>query len=403
MGTPSHKKELLRGAFRRRTAVIATAALIVFFVFVLAVEPAEPPLRVATATYGACPDKIEVTRRGAMIDGARPVLQGEVCAKAVDAGYCVDEPEKPLRCLPSFIIAGAQKAATGWLRQRLAAHPALAQGGGKEVHYFDKLQSLDAWRSTYLDNFALPQALVTYEKTPDYLPNATALRSLYSLLPSVSLIFLLRDPTSRAYSAYQHHCRKGRFFPGPRFALEDEVSGRPLAAPCAPEDFEDFLQLKGGVVTHTRTRLVTWGLYADQLRQVRALGFADERLLVIMSETAMKDPPALLDAVVRWLGLPIFDFSGLKTFTDALGRDQLLEPGVTGWAKAKYMQHNSIMVRKHSPRPVLASTRAALDAFYAAPNRALDALLREADCVEVYPPRSSAEILPGSWSTSSKS
>ncbi len=306
-----------------------------------------------------------------------------------------------MRCLPSFIVAGAQKAATGWLRQRLAAHPSLAQGGGKEVHYFDKLQNLHDWRSVYLDNFATPQALITYEKTPDYLPNATALKSIYSLIPSVSLIFMLRDPSSRAYSAYQHHCRKGRFYEGPKFALEEDVTGRPLAAPCAPEDFEKFLRVENGAVTNTQTRLVTWGLYATQIKQVRALGFDDEKLLVILSETAMKAPSQLLDAVVQWLGLERFDFSSLRTFTDALGRDQLLEPGITGWAKATYMRHNAMMVRRHSPRPLLTSTRAALDAFYAAPNSDLDELLRLADRVAVYPARGAASVLPSSWSRSS--
>ena len=71
-------------------------------------------------------------------------------------------------------------------------------------------------------------ALITYEKTPDYLPNATALKSIYSLIPSVSLIFMLRDPSSRAYSAYQHHCRKGRFYEGPSFIPR---GGRDGAAP----------------------------------------------------------------------------------------------------------------------------------------------------------------------------
>ena len=86
-----------------------------------------------------------------------PRLTGKVCAQAVDAGFCIDEPKKPLRCLPSFIVAGGPES-----RDRLAAaapfaaHPSLAQGGGKEVHYFDKLQNLHEWRSTYLDNFATP-------------------------------------------------------------------------------------------------------------------------------------------------------------------------------------------------------------------------------------------------------
>ena len=400
MGSNETRKAFLRAAFRRRAGVVAAAAAAVFLVVMM--PQTEPPRHtVATATYGACPDNIDVTRRGATIVGKRPVLKGKVCAQAVDAGFCIEEEKKPLRCLPSFIVAGAQKAATGWLRQRLAAHPSLAQGGGKEVHYFDKLQNLHEWRSTYLDNFATPSALITYEKTPDYLPNATALKSIYSLIPSVSLIFMLRDPSSRAYSAYQHHCRKGRFYAGPTFSLEEDVTGRPLAAPCAPEDFESFLRVKDGAVTNTQTRLVTWGLYADQIKQVRALGFDDSRLLVILSETAMKKPSDLLDAVVQWLGLERFDFSSLRTFTDALGRDQLREPGITGWAKATYMQHNAMMVRRHSPRPLLTSTRAALDAFYAAPNSDLETLLRTADRVAVYPARGAASsVLPGSWSNS---
>ena len=146
---------------------------------------------------------------------------------------------------------------------------------------------------------------------------------------------------------------------------------------------------------------MTWGLYATQIKQVRALGFDDARLLVILSETAMKQPSDLLDAVVQWLGLERFDFSSLRTFTDALGRDQLLEPGITGWAKATYMRHNAMMVRRHSPRPLLTSTSAALDAFYAAPNADLEALLRTADRVAVYPARGAASVLPGAWSRSS--
>jgi len=115
----------------------------------------------------------------------------------------------------------------------------------------------------------------------------------------------------------------------------------------------------------------------------------------------MKAPSQLLDAVVEWLGLERFDFSSLRTFTDALGRDQLREPGLTGWAKATYAKHNAMMVRRHSPRPLLQSTRAALDAFYAAPNADLEALLRTEDRVAVYPARGAAAVLPASWSRSS--
>ena len=102
--------------------------------------------------------------------------------------------------------------------------------------------------------------------------------------------------------------------------------------------------------------------------------------------------------MVQWLGLERFDFSSLRTFTDALGRDQLLEPGITGWAKATYMRHNAMMVRRHSPRPLLKSTRAALDAFYAAPNADLERCCCGPHLVlRVYPARGAASVLPSSW------
>ena len=52
----------------------------------------------------------------------------------------------------------------------------------------------------------------TYEKSPAYLgsgPLPPALARV--LLPSVKLVAILRNPTSRAYSAFQHNCRFGRW------------------------------------------------------------------------------------------------------------------------------------------------------------------------------------------------
>ena len=101
-------------------------------------------------------------------------METDCASDTVDAGDCIQEapvwyarwsrgPPRHLRCLPSFVIAGAQKAATGFLRQRLARHPQLAQGGGKEVHYFDRLDGAvdKTWATTYLDEFAATTATVT--------------------------------------------------------------------------------------------------------------------------------------------------------------------------------------------------------------------------------------------------
>ena len=215
MGSNETRKAFLRAAFRRRAAVVAAAAR------------GLPRLDDAADADGSAAhrrhgdvrrvpgqDRSDAPRRD-HCRGKRPILKGKVCAQAVDAGFCIDEPKKPLRCLPSFIVAGAQKAATGWLRQRLAAHPSLAQGGGKEVHYFDKLQNLHEWRSTYLDNFATPSA-VDHVREDAGLPAERDGSQKYIQFDPVRVLNLhAARPFVQSLLAYQHHCRKGRFYAGP--------------------------------------------------------------------------------------------------------------------------------------------------------------------------------------------
>ena len=130
-------------------------------------------------------------------------------------------------CLPSFVIGGAQKAATGSLAKWLEGHPYLKGGYGSnghpgEVHYFDSFRNNASltdlertWRS-YAERFpALSEneseracsrtksPPVTYGsiKHLDYFPPFTVL----------CLDHHLRDPVDRAYSAFAHHIRHGRF------------------------------------------------------------------------------------------------------------------------------------------------------------------------------------------------
>ena len=218
-------------------------------------------------------------------------------------------------------------------------------------------------------------------------------------------MLLLRQPTGRAYSAFQHHCRKGRFYSGrdgPIFSLEADpaaYAGRKrLAAPCAAKAFEAFLGESGAPLRESR--IVTWGRYADQLETAASLGFAGPRTLVIFSETALLDGSALLAFVVRWLGLKAFDFSSLPTFRDSAGRETLREPGPLGAAKAFYAAHNFVAAARHAAPPLGDETRARLDAYYERPNADLEAYLAAAGRdVAVYPPRKPGRrLLPASWS-----
>jgi hypothetical protein len=156
-------------------------------------------------------------------------------------GLSEDQQASEIRCLPSFIIAGAMKCGTGELMKWLQLHPKLALGTGngdqREVHYFTSALSSNARGPNHAVNITTPGAndvihpvklldyvqffpaftpeeareKYTFEKSPDYIRDHTALRNIHALLPSVKIVLLLRNPSLRALSEFNHHCRHGRY------------------------------------------------------------------------------------------------------------------------------------------------------------------------------------------------
>eukprot|EP00039_Didymoeca_costata_P028335 m.20715 g.20715 ORF g.20715 m.20715 type:complete len:531 (-) comp6928_c0_seq2:62-1654(-) len=167
----------------------------------------------------------------------RPIIDTS-CApppKALDAGYCVRFAEggrKVIACLPSLIIFGFQKCGTAELQGWLSAHPALHrwQGnepqkhGAGEANYFNHRSVSEkyinnTWIPSYLQQgFVLTKPtdisrIYTFEKSPNYgIMSEMNIYYMHQMLPSIKLIALLRNPTSRAYSGFQHTCKKGRVF-----------------------------------------------------------------------------------------------------------------------------------------------------------------------------------------------
>ena len=66
--------------------------------------------------------------------------------EVLDAGDCVMQGPKIVRCLPSFVIAGAMKSGTGALLRWLKRHPHLEAGKGptgqNEMHFFGEKVNL---------------------------------------------------------------------------------------------------------------------------------------------------------------------------------------------------------------------------------------------------------------------
>lgn len=116
--------------------------------------------------------------------------------------------------LPTFLIIGAQKSATRWLRTNLGAHPQVFTAD-TESHFFSRNRffhrGLD-WYRTHFEGW--DGEPIVGEATPGYMmwlddPAKMAGR-IDEYLPDVRLLALLRNPVDRAYSAFIHHMRRGR-------------------------------------------------------------------------------------------------------------------------------------------------------------------------------------------------
>ena len=185
--------------------------------------------------------------------------------------------------LPTFIIIGAQKSATRWLRYNLGRHPEIFTAP-REVKYFNhpkrcRLLGPDWYREQFEGWAGEP---IVGEATPGYMilrhdPAAVAER-IDETVAGVRLLALLRNPVDRAYSALLHHVRQERVRPGTR--LLNYVRTRP------PED--DWLAV------------VTGGWYAASLQPY--LERFDERLLVLLHDDVRAEPAGVYRVALEHVG-----------------------------------------------------------------------------------------------------
>jgi len=114
--------------------------------------------------------------------------------------------------LPTFLIIGAQKSGTRWLRLNLGLHPNVMTAP-KELEFFNHNFERGApWYQKQFEGW-MGEAQIG-ESTPGYMmwnetPAVQAAR-IDGFLPDVRLLAVLRDPVERAYSAFIHHMARGR-------------------------------------------------------------------------------------------------------------------------------------------------------------------------------------------------
>jgi Sulfotransferase domain len=193
------------------------------------------------------------------------------------------DPVKEPLPLPTFLIIGAQKSATRWLRANLGSHPEIFTAP-LEVGFFQHPRryrelGVDWYRSKFDGWSGEP---IVGESTPGYMmlwnhPHEVAAR-IAETLPDVRLLAVLRNPIDRAHSALVHHMTRERIRPGTY--LVDYVRE------ASPDD--EWMGVISG------------GMYAQSLQPfVERFG---SQLLVVLHDDVVADPLDVFDQASAHVG-----------------------------------------------------------------------------------------------------
>lgn len=101
---------------------------------------------------------------------------------------------------PDFLCVGTQKSGTTWLHANLMKHPDIYLPDFKEVHYFDRVQKKHSLK-WYSNIFKRKGKNIAGDITPAYCASCTDLELMKILIPDTKIIFLMRNPIDRAWSA----------------------------------------------------------------------------------------------------------------------------------------------------------------------------------------------------------
>jgi len=219
----------------------------------------------------------------------------------------------PLRMLPTFTVAGAQRSGTTSLYRSLMAHPLIEPAVlRKGVNYFDlnyhrgmrwyrghfPVRAVAERRTNGRANGSVAGEPVTFDASGYYMFHPLAPARMAADLPHLKVITMLRDPVERAYSAHRHEFARG-FDTEPferAIELEPERLRGEVERICADPRYRSH--------SHRHHAYVTRGQYAEQLERLFAV-YPREQVLVVESERFFEQPEAEFERILRFLDLPV--------------------------------------------------------------------------------------------------
>lgn len=222
---------------------------------------------------------------------------------------------------PSFLIIGFQKCGTTALHNYLQQHPKIIAPFIKEIDFFGCNKKYNKGTDFYNDffRFKTKENIISFEASPHYAVSDNAAERIYKYNPEIKIICLVRDPISRAYSAWNMY--KKNLKTNPSFF----ESWKNNCGNITPNNYikrPDYLQKafyelieeeKNALNTGKKVEgnLLYPGLYAQLLQKYYNL-FDENNILIIDNNEFSENTELIMNRITKFIDLPDFNWSKIN-------------------------------------------------------------------------------------------
>lgn len=245
-----------------------------------------------------------------------------------------------------FCVIGAQKSGTSSLHSYLNQHPQLKGSNPKEVHFFDNNDNFRKGYDWYKGHFSLENRkknFFYYESSPSYLYVEGVAERIFKFNPHSKILVVLRDPTARAYSAwnmYQDFSKEGNQVIVKSKDIQSEFYIRdefPKFETVVKKDIERWRE----GISQGEPSIIRRGIYLYQLKRYFGI-FGKENVLVIGFKDLIGDKQKeTLNNILNFLNLPNYDWSSLNNSPrNKRIYDQSLQKEITDYLNDFYTPYN---------------------------------------------------------------
>ena len=197
--------------------------------------------------------------------------------------------------LPNFLIAGAPKCGTTSLANALRKHPDVFVPKIKEINFFHidvYWEKGPTWYEKHFHRAARARSIG--EASPLYMVSKTACQRIQQTIPTVKLLFLLRNPLARAHSDFWY--RK-------RLNFEERAFLEVLSEEARHQDEESIEKaIREAPLGHYRPYVIYPGYYTRHLKTYLE-HFPPEQVLILLFDDLVLYPRKTLDTIQGFLGV----------------------------------------------------------------------------------------------------